>query len=70
MLSVQPGGELEDQAVGPSLGLLAMPSDLLFLDEIAPSILADGLLHASNFLRVGTGKLLVEMKGLLPFVRQ
>ena len=62
MLSVQPGGELQDQVVGPSLGLLTMPSHLPFLDESVPSILADGLLRASNFLQVGTGKLLAELK--------
>ena len=70
VLSVQPGGELRDQAVGPSSGLLTMPSHLPFLDESVPSILADGLLHASDFLQVGTGKLLAELKGFLHFLRQ
>ena len=70
MLSVQPGGELRDQAVSPSSGLLTMPSRLPFLDESAPSILADGLLRASNFLQVGTGKLFAELKGPLPFLRK
>ena len=36
----------------PSPGLVTMPSRLPFLDESAPSILADGLLRASDFLRV------------------
>ena len=57
MYSVQPGGELRDQAVGPSPGLLTMPSHLPFLNESVPSILVDGLLRASDFLQVGTGKL-------------
>ena len=70
MLSVRPGGELRDQAVCPSPGLLTMPSNLPFLDESVPSILADGLLRASDLLQVGTGKLLAELKGLLPFLRQ
>ena len=70
VLSVQPGGELRDQTVGPSPSLLTMPPHLPFLDESAPSILADGLLCASYFLQVGTGKLLVELKGFLPFLRQ
>ena len=56
MLSVQPGGELRDQAVGPSPGL--------------PSILADGLLCSSDFLQVVAGKLLAKLKGVLPFLRQ
>ena len=47
-----------------------MLSDSPFLDESAPSILADGLLCASDFLQVGTGKLLAKRKGLLPFLRQ
>ena len=50
VLSVQPGGELWDQTVCPSPGLFTMPSRLPFLDESAPSILADGLLRSSNFL--------------------
>ena len=70
VLSVQPGGELRYLAVGPSSGLLTMPSHLPFLNECAPSILADGLLFASDFLQVGTGKLLAELKGLLPFLHQ
>ena len=70
VLSVQPGGELRDQAVGPPPGLLTMPSHLPFLDESVPSILADGLLRASDYLQVGTSKLLAELKGLLPFLRQ
>ena len=70
MLSVQPGGELRDQALGPSPGLLTMPSHLPFLDESVPAILADGLLRASDFLQVGTGKLLAKLKGLLPFLRE
>ena len=70
VLFVQPGGELRDQAVGPYSGLLTMPSHLLFLDESAPSILADCFLRASDFLQVGTGKLLAELKGLLPSLRQ
>ena len=64
VLSVQPGGELQDQAVGPSPCLLTMPCRLPFLDESAPSILVDGFLRASDFLQVGTGKLLAELKGL------
>ena len=52
VLSIQPGGELLDQTVCPSPGLVTMPSRLPFLDESAPSILADGLLHASDFLQV------------------
>ena len=63
VLSVQLGGELRDQAVGPSPGLLTMPSHLPshlpFLDGSVPSILADSLLRASHFLQVGTGKLLL-----------
>ena len=70
VLSIQPGGELRDQAVGPSPCLLTMPSHLPLLDESAPSILADGLLCASDFLQVSAGKLLTEMKGLLPFLHQ
>ena len=70
VLSVEPGGELRDQAVGPSPCLLTMPSHLPFLDESAPSILADGLLWASYFLQVGAGKLLAKLKGFLPFLRQ
>ena len=70
MLSVQPGGELRDREAGPSYDQLTMPSHLQFLDEFAPSILADGLLFASDFLQVGAGKLLAELKGLLPFLRQ
>ena len=58
VFSVQPGGELRDQAVGPSPGLLTMPSDLPFLNESVPSIFADSLLRASDSLQVGTGKLL------------
>ena len=65
---VQPGGELRDPAVGPSPGLLTMPSRLPFLDESVPSILANGLLRASDFLQVDTGKLLAELKSLLPFL--
>ena len=45
VFSVQPGGELRDQAVGPSPGLLTMPSHLPFLNETLPSILADGLMR-------------------------
>ena len=70
MLSVQPGGELQDQVVGPSPGLLTMPSHLPFLNKTAPSILADGLHCMSDFLQVSIGKLLAELKGLLPFVCQ
>ena len=70
VLSIQPGGELRDQAVGLSPCLLTMPSHLPLLDESAPSILADGLLCASDFLQVGAGKLLTKLKGLLPFLRQ
>ena len=70
VFSVQPGGELRDQAVGPSPGLLPMPYHLPFLNESVPSIHADGLLRASDFLQVGTGKLLAELKGLLSFLRQ
>ena len=61
VLSIQPGGELRDQAVGPSPCLLTMPSQLPLLDESAPSILADGLLCASDFLQVGAGKLLTKL---------
>ena len=61
VLSVQLGGELPNQEVSPSPGLLTMPSRLPFLDESASSILADGLLRASNFLQVGTSKLLAEL---------
>ena len=50
--------------------LLTVPSHLPFLDEFAASILADGVVCASQFLQVGTGKLLAELKGLLPFLRQ
>ena len=70
VLSVQPDGELRDQAVGPSPCLLTMPSHLPFPDESAPSILADGLLCASDFLQVGAGKLLAKLKGFLPTLRQ
>ena len=70
MLSVQPGGELRDQVVGPSPGLFTMPSHLLFLDESAPSIPADGLLCARDFVQFGTGELLAELEGLPPFLRQ
>ena len=70
VLSIQPGGELRDQTVCPSPGLVTMPSRLPFLDESAPSILADGFLRASDFLQVGEGKLLAKLKGLLPFLRQ
>ena len=52
VLSIQPGGELWDQAKCPSHRLFTMPSRLPFLDESAPSILADGLLRASDFLEV------------------
>ena len=54
VLSIQPGGELRDQTVCPSPGLVTMRSRLPFLDESAPSILADGLLRASDFLQVDT----------------
>ena len=50
VLSIQPGGVLRDQTVCPSSGLFTMPSRLPFLDESAPSILADGLLRATGFL--------------------
>ena len=70
VLSIKPGGELRDQTVCPSSGLVTMPSRLPFLDESAPSILADGLLRASDFLQVGAGKLLAKLKGLLSFLRQ
>ena len=70
VLSVQPGGELRDQAVGPSPDFVTMPSHLPFLDKSVPSILADGLLRASDFLQIDTGKLLTEQKGLLSFLRQ
>ena len=70
VLSIQPGGELRDQTVCPSPGLVTMPSHLPFLDETAPSILVDGLLRASDFLQVGAGKLLAKLKGLLPLLRQ
>ena len=39
VLSIQPGGELRDQTVCLSPGLVTMPSRLPFLDESAPSIL-------------------------------
>ena len=52
VLSIQPGGELRNQTVCPSPGLVTIPSRLPFLDESAPSILADGLLRASDFLQV------------------
>ena len=52
VLSIQPGGELRDQAVGPSPCLLTVPSQLPLLYESASSILADGLLCASDFLQV------------------
>ena len=65
MLSIQPGGELRDRAVGPSPCLLTMPSHLPLLDESAPSILADGLLCASDFLQVDAGKFLVELKATI-----
>ena len=70
VLSIQPGGELRDQAVGPTPCLITMPSHLPLRDKSAPSILADGLLCASDFLQVGAGKLLTKLKGLLPFLRQ
>ena len=70
VLSVHLGGELRDQAVGPSPGLLTMPSHLPFLDKSVPFILANGLLCASDFLQVSAGKLLAELKGLLPFLHQ
>ena len=54
VLPVQPGVELQNQVVGPCSGLLTMPSRLPLLNESAPSILADGLLRASDFLQVGT----------------
>ena len=38
VLSIQPGGELRDQAVFPSPGLVTMPSRLPFHDESAPSV--------------------------------
>ena len=52
VLSIQPGGELRDPTVCPSPGLVTMPSRLPFLDESEPSILADGVLVASDFLQV------------------
>ena len=52
VLSIQPGGVLRNQTVCPSPGLVTIPSRLPFLDESAPSILADGLLRASDFLLV------------------
>ena len=71
VLSIQPGGELRDKTICPSPGLVTMLSRLRFLDESAPSILADGLLRASDFLQVGyTGVLPTELKGLLPFLQQ
>ena len=71
VLSIQPGGEVRDQTVCPSPGLVTMPSRLPFLDESAPSILANGLLRASDFLQVGeAGELLTELKVLLPSLRQ
>ena len=70
VLSVQPDGELRDKAVGPSPSVLTMPYHLPFLDESALSILADGLLCASDFLQVGAGMLLAELKGRLPFLLQ
>ena len=51
VLSIQQGGELRNQAVCPSLGMVTMPSRLPFVDESAPSILAGGLLRASDFLQ-------------------
>ena len=57
VLSIQPGGELRDQTVSPSPGLLNMPSRLLSLDEFVFSFHTDGVLCASYFLLVGrTGK--------------
>ena len=53
VFSVQPGGELRDQVVDPSPGLLTRPSNLPFLNESVPSILSDGLLRVSYFLHVG-----------------
>ena len=41
VLSIQPGGELRDQTVCPSPGLVIMLSRLPFLDESAPSILTE-----------------------------
>ena len=71
VFSIQSGGELRDQTVCPSPGFVTMPSRLSFLDESAPSILADELLRASDFLQVcETGELLTELEGLLPFLRQ
>ena len=70
VLSVQPDGELRDEAVGPSPGLLTMPSNLPFLVKSVPSILAAGVLRMSDFLQVGTGKLFARLKGLLPYLHQ
>ena len=67
---VQPGGELRDPAVGPSPGLLTMPSCLPFPDKSVPSIFVDGLLRASDFLVAGTDKLLTEQEGFFSFLRQ
>ena len=59
VLSIQPCGELRDQTVCPSPGLVTMQSRLPFLDESVPSILADGLLRASDALQVAeAGELL------------
>ena len=52
VLSIQSGGELRDQTVCLSPGLVTMPSRLPFLDESALSIFADGLLRANDFLQV------------------
>ena len=52
VLSIQPGGKLRDKTVCQSPGLFTMPSRLLFLDESPPSIFADDLFRASDYLRV------------------
>ena len=62
VLSFQPGGELQDQAVGLSPSLLTMPPHLPFLNDSSPAIFADALLCMNDFLQVGAGKLLANLK--------
>ena len=71
VLTVQSGGELRDETVGPSPGLFTMPPRVPSHDESVPSIFANGFLRASDVLWVYyTGDLLTELKDLLPFLCQ
>ena len=70
LLSIQPGSELREQTVSPSHGLLTMPSRLPSLEVFMSSSLTDCFLCTSDYLLVGrTGRLLVELGGLLPYLR-